>query len=65
MTEDETWDFLQKRQRRELLARSNLDAWKTSGEWVEAQRTELDKLTLRQAFEAGYLAALDRVTKSA
>jgi hypothetical protein len=62
MTEDETWDFLMVRHRRELTSRANLDAWKTSGEWIEANRATLESVTLRQAFEAGYLAAIERVT---
>lgn len=63
MTEDESWDLLEKHQGRGLLARADLDAWKASGVWVEAQRTELDSMTLRQAFEAGYLAAIENVVK--
>ena len=58
MTEDDAWELLEVRQARTLETRVCLEAWIASGQWIEAHRAQLDDVTLRQAFEAGYRAAM-------
>ena len=60
MLEDEVWDYLMKRAEGEISARRAMRASLASAEWADENRQTLHKTTLRQAFEAGYQAALER-----
>jgi len=63
MTEDEAWDLLLERQKGEAERRAQFDAWTASGDWIERNRGRLEAISLRYAFETGYLAAVKNLKR--
>lgn len=54
MTEDDAWKFLEEKQKMEAINRERLNAWNKSGQFVDAESTQLGTMSLRKAFEMGY-----------
>jgi len=54
--EDEAWEELQKRNDIQERNRGAMEAWKAAGMFITENADKLGKLSLREAYEQGFIA---------